>query len=206
MMGGLEPLAVHAAAVVLGFLSGSVPVGLVLLRLSGGPDPRSVGSRNIGATNVTRAGGRGLGAATLILDMAKAFAPAIAFGVLGPLPAALAGGAAIVGHCFTPWLGFQGGKGVSCLLGAALALAWPFGPLVFVAVWGLGALLTRIVSVASLAATWATLAVTWWTGEPVSAVLALAVGALVVTLRHRTNLRRLVQGREPRLPRRRATT
>jgi glycerol-3-phosphate acyltransferase PlsY len=110
----------------------------------------------------------------------------------------------VIGHCFTPWLAFRGGKGVSCQLGASAALAWPWAAAAFGVAWLGAALLTRFVSVASLLASWAAVPAAALTGAGAPAVAALAVGAGVVTLRHRANLGRLRRGEEPRLGRGRA--
>src|SRR5258708_21933294 len=110
-----------------GYLFGSVPFGLLLTRMAGLGDIRSIGSRNIGATNVLRTGNKGLAAATLVLDAAKgAIAVLIARYFLGETAAMLAGLAAFLGHVFPVWLGFKGGKGVATYLGVLLALAWQF--------------------------------------------------------------------------------
>ncbi len=150
-------------AAALGFLLGSIPWGLILLRLAGGPDPRTVGSGNIGATNVVRAGGKALGAATLLLDAAKGSGAAWAFGATS-LPGAVAGGAAILGHCFTPWLRFRGGKGVATFIGCLGAVAWP-ALIAAAAVWLALAVVTRYSSLAALVASAATPPVLWWLGE-----------------------------------------
>src|SRR6185295_4270298 len=114
-----------------GYLLGSIPCGLLLLRVVGGPDPRRVGSGNIGATNVARAGGRKLGLLTLALDAGKAALAAALAALSGPEAAAVAGTAAVVGHSFPAWLAFRGGKGVACFLGAACVVAGPLAVIIF---------------------------------------------------------------------------
>src|ERR1700712_3338347 len=119
-------------SLLLGYALGSIPFGLILTRLTGAGDLRTIGSGNIGATNVLRTGRKGLAAATLLLDMAKGFlAVALAWhlwpGVAAPPPASLAALGAVLGHCFPIWLGFRGGKGVATMMGVALGLAWPIG-------------------------------------------------------------------------------
>lgn len=195
---------VVAAAAGAGYVAGSVPFGLLLLRLAGGPDPRRVGSGNIGATNVTRAGGRMLGALTLALDVAKAALPVGVATRLGPGPAAACAAGAVMGHCFPVWLRFSGGKGVATLLGASAALAWPVAALAFLGAWGAMLLASRIVSVSSLAASWTAPVAAGLAGAGAPAVGALCVGAALVTFRHRANLRRLRRGEEPRVGSRRA--
>lgn len=219
-------LACPAAAVALvAYHVGSIPFGVILLRLFGKPDPRTVGSGNIGATNVTRVGGKALGAATLALDVVKGFAPAFlvtaGFEEFGAHRAvaglgAVAGVAAVVGHCYPIWLRFQGGKGVATFLGAALATTWPVGPAAFLAAWILVAAIARFASVASLAACWLTPVAVWisvgigrrWPADGIdhgisergpAEAFALLLAAILVTWRHRSNLGRLRRGEEPRM-------
>jgi len=194
-----------AALVVAGYLSGSIPWGVVLGRVLLGVDPRTVGSGNIGATNVARAGGKMLGAVVLLLDALKAVVPVlVARWVLtgGPdeegwtVAVALA---AFAGHLWPPWLGFRGGKGVATGLGVFLVLS-PWAALAGVAVYGVSYAATRISSVGSLLGT-AVCAI--WTllasglGSPVSWA-GLAIAALVF-VRHRDNIARIVRGEERRM-------
>src|SRR5690242_20831757 len=109
------------AALLLGYLLGSIPFGLLLTRAAGLGDIRKVGSGNIGATNVLRTGNKKLAAATLLLDALKGLAPVLAFNlIVGPVPAVAAAAGAVVGHMFPPWLGFKGGKGVATTLGVLI--------------------------------------------------------------------------------------
>jgi len=185
-------------ATIVGYLLGSIPFGLVLTRLTGAGDLRSIGSGNIGATNVLRTGRKGLAAATLLLDLAKGAAAVLAARALaGADGAALGGGAAVLGHCFPVWLRFRGGKGVATLMGVSLGLAWPIGA-AYAAVW-LGMLaLTRISSLggmsAAVAAPFAALAL----GLHREAAVLAALCALVLWL-HRANIGRLREGTEPRI-------
>lgn len=185
------------AALVGGYLLGSIPFGLLLTRLSGAGDLRRIGSGNIGATNVLRTGRKGLAAATLLLDLLKGAAAVLLAAWASPGNEALAGAAAFIGHCFPVWLGFRGGKGVATLMGIVLALHWPIA-LVFALIWvGLLALL-RISSIAGLTAA---------VSAPVSAaafgrndlVVLLLILAMIVAWKHRANIERLLSGTEPRV-------
>ena len=192
-----------------GFLLGSVPWALVLGKGLHGVDVRQRGSRNLGATNAFRVLGARTGAAVLALDVLKGWgavrvAQWLAAGSADPASAGVAGGlGAVLGHVFSPWVGFRGGKGVAAAAGCFGALA-PAAALLAAAAWVVVVALTRTVSVGSLAAA-AVLAVGVWVpvdglGAKAAVVrwLALAVGALVV-VRHIPNLRRLVRGEEPRV-------
>jgi glycerol-3-phosphate acyltransferase PlsY len=182
----------------LGLLLGSIPFGLLLTRAAGLGDIRAIGSGNIGATNVLRTGRRGLAAATLLLDAGKgAAAVQLAGLVFGAVWMPLAAIAAVFGHCFTPWLGFKGGKGVATGLGVLIALDWRLGAAAC-ATWLLVALTTRLSSGGALAA---------FAVSPVVAALLLPaywwiaplVIALLVFWRHDANIRRIVAGTEPRI-------
>jgi len=189
---------VTAAAIALGYLLGSIPFGLLLTRFAGAGDIRAIGSGNIGATNVLRAGRRDLAAATLLLDGGKGGVAVLLGAALAGLDGGLlAGIAAVVGHMFPVWLGFRGGKGVATSFGALIAASWPAG-LAAGAVWLVVARVTRISSAAALAAMVAAPFLGWaLAGEDV-AVMALVVAALVVSA-HRQNIRRLLAGTEPRI-------
>jgi acyl phosphate:glycerol-3-phosphate acyltransferase len=189
---------IGAVCIVAAFLLGSLPIGLLVARLFYRTDLRKEGSGNIGAANALRTLGRGAGALVLVLDAAKGFAAALLaqrFG--GETLAFVAAFAAIVGHCYSPWLKFKGGKGVATELGALFALSWP-SALIFMAVWGLVVKGTRYASVGSLAATITSFLPLWlflgWQG----AIYGVAV-ALLIAWRHRENLVRLRDGRENRL-------
>ena len=202
-MGGVgAALADHAwlapaAALLIGYLLGSIPFGVILTRLGGGGDLRQVGSGNIGATNVLRTGRKGLAAATLILDAAKGSAAVLIAERLFPGQGPVAAATAFLGHCYPIWLGFRGGKGVATLLGIVLALEPTLG-LVYALVWLSLLALVRISSVAGMTA-----AITAPVGaagigrfDVVPLLLALA---LLVVWRHRANMERLLEGTEPRL-------
>jgi glycerol-3-phosphate acyltransferase PlsY len=200
----VSPDLLGAALVVGGYLAGSIPFGVVLSRLFVGVDVRTVGSGNIGATNVARAGGRKLGVAVLLLDAAKAVLPILlARALLAGTPhgegwtlaVALA---AFVGHLFPVWLGFRGGKGVATGLGIFVVLS-PWSAVAGLVTYGLAYAATRISSVGSLLGT-AACAVTTFVvyGWSPPAWTGLALAALIF-LRHRENLRRLIRGEERRM-------
>jgi glycerol-3-phosphate acyltransferase PlsY len=196
-----------ALAAVGGYLLGSIPFGVILTRLATGKDVRSIGSGNIGATNVLRTGRKDLALATLILDAGKgaaAFLIAQALFPGVPAIAAVAGGAAFLGHLFPVWLGFKGGKGVATFFGLLLAAAWPLG-LMAGATWLLVAVLFRMSSLAALisavAAPLLALLPLPLMGLPASGpLLALSVAtAGLIWLRHHENIARILKGTEPRI-------
>ena len=180
---------------LLGYLAGSVPSGLVLTRWAGLGDIRSIGSGNIGATNVLRTGRKGLALATLLFDLAKGALPTfLALRWFGPDVAVAAGAGAILGHCFPVWLGFKGGKGVATAAGVILG----FTPLVLGVLFLVFAAVvatTRYVSLASVVVAALAPVAAWLMGEGQAAGLYLLVGALVVA-KHRANFRRLLAGEE----------
>ncbi len=184
-------------ALAFGYLLGSIPFGLVLTRLAGTQDIRTIGSGNIGATNVLRTGRKGLAAGTLILDGLKATV-AILIAKNWGLDAGMAAGAgAFLGHLFPVWLGFKGGKGVATYLGCLLGLIWP-AAFVFAALWLATAFLTKYSSLAALVAVVVTPVAIWLMGEPAIAALMLALGLLSWWM-HRDNIRRLLAGTEGRI-------
>ncbi|KUR71520.1 glycerol-3-phosphate acyltransferase [Novosphingobium fuchskuhlense] len=181
----------------LAYLLGSVPFGLLLTRLSGAGDLRTIGSGNIGATNVLRTGRKGLAAATLSLDLAKGAAAVLLARSAFPGTEALAAFAAVIGHCFPIWLRFNGGKGVATTMGVALGLAWPIG-LAYAVVW-LGVLAaTRISSLGGMCAVIAAPVAAMLTGHGAYAPV-LALLTLLVLWLHRANMARLRAGTEPRI-------
>lgn len=182
---------------LLGYLLGSVPFGLILTRLTGAGDLRAIGSGNIGATNVLRTGRKGLAAATLLLDLLKGLAAVLIAAHLWPEGAPLAALGAFLGHCFPIWLKFRGGKGVATTAGVAFGLAWPVG-LAYAVTWiGLLALV-RISSVAGMTAAVVAPLAAFVLGYP-EAGLVLTVIALLVLFLHRANIARLRAGTEPRI-------
>jgi acyl phosphate:glycerol-3-phosphate acyltransferase len=187
-------------ALLLGYLLGSIPFGVLLTRIAGAGDLRAIGSGNIGATNVLRTGRKGLAAATLLLDLGKGAAAVWIAEALWPGTGVLAAAGAFFGHCYPIWLRFKGGKGVATLLGIVLALHWPSG-LVFAAVWLVLFGLLRISSVAGIAAAISAPVSAAWFGR-FDIVLLLLGLALVVLWKHRANVERLLAGTEPRFGRR----
>ncbi len=185
------------AALGMGYLLGSVPFGLILTKVFNAGDLRSIGSGNIGATNVLRTGNKGLAAATLLLDLAKGLlAVSLAWRWLPEFPGMAALGA-VLGHCFPVWLKFKGGKGVATTMGVSLGLAWPLG-LAYAVTW-LGMLaITRISSLAGMTAAVAVPLVAWAMGQ-VELVPVLAAIAVLVLVLHRENIARLRSGTEPKI-------
>lgn len=183
---------------VLAYLLGSVPFGVVITRSLGLGDLRSIGSGNIGATNVLRTGNKAAALATLLLDAAKgAVAVLIARYAVGEDAAQLAGLSAFLGHLFPVWLGFKGGKGVATFLGTLLALAWPVG-LAACATWAAAAAVWRISSLAALVA--AALSGLWLFMFDQGHMLALVfILTVLVYIRHWPNLQRLKAGTEPKI-------
>jgi glycerol-3-phosphate acyltransferase PlsY len=185
------------AAVILGYLLGSIPFGLLLTRLAGLGDIRRIGSGNIGATNVLRTGSKGLAALTLALDVLKGSA-AVLIGGMWSEEAALAGGAAVVvGHLYPVWLGFRGGKGVATALGVMIVVSWPVA-LGAALLWLATAALFRYSSLASLVAAVASAAAAGFVVDRPRAGL-IALIAIVVVWRHRENAQRLLAGSESRI-------
>lgn len=186
-----------AGALVLGYLLGSIPFGVLLTRMAGAGDLRTIGSGNIGATNVLRTGRKGLAAATLLLDAFKGFAAVWIAERYLPGTGVVAAAAAFLGHCYPVWLGFKGGKGVATLLGIVLALHWLIW-LVYALVWIALLAIFRISSLAGmLAAISAPLSAAYFSHFDV--VLLLLALAVLVVWKHRANIERLVGGVEPRV-------
>jgi acyl phosphate:glycerol-3-phosphate acyltransferase len=189
----------YAAALMLSYLLGSIPFGVVITRLMHLGDLRKIGSGNIGATNVLRTGNKGAAALTLALDAGKgAVAVLIARALLGdPLATALAGLGAFLGHLFPVWLGFRGGKGVATFLGILLALSLPIG-LIACATWLATAFAFRISSLSALVA--AATAPLWLRALGPTEYVWLGIAlAILVFVRHHANIRRLAAGTEPRI-------
>ncbi len=194
----MSPALASGFAFAFGYLLGSIPFGLLLTRAAGGPDVRTIGSGNIGATNVLRTGRKGLAAATLVCDMLKgALAVLLAQHYAGAEAALIAGLGAFLGHLFPVWLKFKGGKGVATYIGVLLGLAWP-AALIFCAIWLVVAAVSRYSSLAALIASALTPLTLSLLGQPSVAVLLLGMTALL-WLMHRTNIARLLAGSEGRI-------
>jgi len=188
----------YLAAFVFGYLCGSIPFGVVLTRFSGAPDVRSIGSGNIGATNVLRTGRKALAAATLLGDMLKGTAAVLIAGYfLGREAALCAALGAFLGHLFPVWLGFKGGKGVATYIGLLLGLVWP-AALFFGAVWLVLAALSRYSSLAALTGSVLTPFFLWWWGARSEAEL-FALLTVLLWIMHRANIARLASGRESKI-------
>ena len=192
------PDAFLPVAFVIGYLLGSIPFGLLLTRFAGTADLRSIGSGNIGATNVLRTGRKGLAAATLLLDMLKGTVAVIIAGNLGgPNAAMLAAPGAFLGHLFPVWLKFRGGKGVAVYIGVLLGLFWP-AALAFCAIWLATAFASRYSSLSALVASLVTPILLWWFGHAALASL-FALLTLLLFYMHRENIKRLQAGTEGRI-------
>ena len=195
-----------AAALIGGYLLGSIPFGVIVMKAAGAGDPRAIGSGNIGATNVLRSGRRDLAALTLLGDGGKgAVAVLIAWlatrGAGDRAQAALtslAGGAAFFGHIFPIWLRFKGGKGVATFFGTLLAAAWPVG-LLAGATWILMAAVFRISSLAALTAALLAPLFVFLVHRPTPVAVLAAVMAVLIYIRHLPNIQRLLKGEEPRI-------
>ncbi|MBV8110696.1 MAG: glycerol-3-phosphate 1-O-acyltransferase PlsY [Hyphomicrobiales bacterium] len=187
-----------ALGLVLGYLLGAIPFGVVLTRLAGAGDLRSIGSGNIGATNVLRTGRKDLAAATLALDALKAtLAVVLAAWAFGPEAALAAGAGAILGHLYPVWLRFRGGKGVATFFGGLIGVAWP-AAIVFGLVWLAVAAVTRYSSAAALVATAVSPMVALAIGLEEAALVFWALAALV-WFKHSANIGRLLNGSEPKI-------
>ncbi len=185
------------AALLIGYLLGSIPFGVLLTRMTGAGDLRTIGSGNIGATNVLRTGRKGLAAATLLLDLAKGLVAVLAVAWLWPGEQPLAAAGVLIGHCYPVWLRFRGGKGVATLMGVALGLGWPIG-LVFALLWLALLAGTRVSSLAGMAAAISTPVTAAILGNFDIVPLLMALAAIVLW-KHRANIARLIDGTEPRV-------
>jgi glycerol-3-phosphate acyltransferase PlsY len=194
----LHALSFAALAFIFGYLCGSIPFGVLLTRLTGGPDLRSVGSGNIGATNVLRTGRKGLAAATLIGDLLKGtVAVLVTDHVFHHDLALVAAVGAFLGHLFPVWLGFRGGKGVATYIGLLLGLFWP-AALFFAVVWIAVAAVSRYSSFAALVASAATPFVLWlYASMQDAAVFSLL--SILLWIMHRANIVRLYAGNETKI-------
>lgn len=190
-------IAFIALAAAFGYLLGSIPFGLVLTRMAGLGDVRSIGSGNIGATNVLRTGRKELAAATLLADMLKGTVAVLAAGWFGVAFAMAAGFGAFIGHLYPVWLNLKGGKGVATYLGVLLGLAWK-AALAFAAIWIAVAFISRYSSLSALVAAVATPFVVYALGQPDLAGLFAVMSALVL-FKHKDNIHRLRLGTESKI-------
>ena len=193
---------VYILAAAIGYLLGSIPFGLIFTRMAGTKDLRSIGSGNIGATNVLRTGHKGLAAATLLCDALKGTAAVILARLLGgvafdPDAAMIAGAAAFLGHLFPVWLNYKGGKGVAVYIGIMLGLS-PLAALVFCLAWLACAFSSRYSSFSALTASAITPIFLWWIKQPHFAVLATLL-TLLLWFMHRENIQRLLAGTEVKI-------
>jgi len=185
------------SALVFGYLLGSIPFGLILTKLAGLGDVRSIGSGNIGATNVLRTGNKKLAAATLLGDMLKGTVAVLVAAEFGPDQAIMSGLGAVLGHCFPVWLRFKGGKGVATFIGIALAALWKVAA-VFGIIWLACAAISRYSSLSSLLASLATPFAFYYFGHVQWAELFVLL-TLILWLKHHENIKRLFQGKEGKI-------
>ena len=189
-----------AYALLGGYLLGSIPFGLLITRVAGAPDVRTIGSGNIGATNVLRTGRKGLAALTLVCDALKGTLAVLLAGHFGGHEAALAAGlGAFLGHLFPVWLKFKGGKGVATYIGLLIGLAWP-AALIFIAIWLVVAFIARYSSLSALIASALTPIGLLGLGEPDAAALFFLL-TIILWIMHRANIGRLLNGSETRIGR-----
>ena len=192
----------HIAAALLGYLLGSIPFGLLLTKLAGLGDIRSIGSGNIGATNVLRTGRKDLALATLLLDGGKGAVAVLLARLVSEDLTVIAGGAAILGHLFPVWLKFKGGKGVATTLGTLIAANWTVG-IGACLVWAVVALVFRYSSLSALIAVASAPFLALWLGTLPQVWLA-AFAAVLVWIRHHENINRLLKGEEPKIGKKKA--
>ncbi|WP_164632180.1 glycerol-3-phosphate 1-O-acyltransferase PlsY [Rhodopseudomonas sp. WA056] len=197
-------IGIYLGALVIGYLFGSIPFGLILTKIAGTQDLRSIGSGNIGATNVLRTGRKGLAAATLLLDALKGTAAVILAAYLAAGTDAIAANAAMLaalgaflGHLFPVWLKFKGGKGVAVYIGVLIGLFWP-AAVVFCLMWLATAFTSRYSSLSALVASFVTPIFLWWFGHAALASL-FAVLTLLLFWMHRENIKRLQAGTEGKI-------
>ncbi|UYO42882.1 glycerol-3-phosphate 1-O-acyltransferase PlsY [Rhodopseudomonas palustris] len=197
-------IGIYIAALVIGYLFGSIPFGLILTKIAGTQDLRSIGSGNIGATNVLRTGRKGLAAATLLLDALKGTAAVILAAYLASGTDAIAANAAMLaalgaflGHLFPVWLKFKGGKGVAVYIGVLIGLFWP-AAIVFCLMWLATAFTSRYSSLSALVGSFVTPIFLWWFGHDALASL-FAVLTLLLFWMHRENIMRLQAGTESKI-------
>ncbi len=193
-------MALDFLLVVAGYLLGSLSTAIIVCKIMGLPDPRTQGSRNPGATNVLRIGGKKAAAITLLGDFLKGLAPVLlarGVGASDPL-AATVGLAAFLGHVYPVFFAFRGGKGVATALGVLLGLSWQLG-LATAATWLATAKVFRISSLSALTATALTPLYAWSLGLPKSVIIGCVTLCVLIFWRHRENIRRLISGTEGKI-------
>jgi len=184
-------------AFIGGYSIGSVPFGLIFAKLFGLGDIRSIGSGNIGVTNVLRTGKKGAAAATLIADILKGVIASLIGTIFGPDIAIVAGLGAFLGHLFPVWLRFKGGKGVATAIGIILTLSWQTG-LIAISVWLLTAILFRFSSLAALLGAISAPLAAWWLTTPQITEFFILISVLIWA-KHFPNIRRLISGQETKI-------
>ncbi len=185
-------------AFLLGYLLGSIPFGLILTRLAGTEDLRSIGSGSIGATNVLRTGSKALAVGTLLGDALKGTLAVVIAGYCGgPNAAMLAAFGAFLGHLYPVWLKFRGGKGVATYIGVLIGLFWP-AAVIFCLMWLATAFTTRYSSLSALIAAFVTPLFLWWFGLPALASL-FVIMTMLLFYAHRANIKRLQAGTESKI-------
>lgn len=183
--------------VLLAYLLGSIPFGLLLTKMTGAGDVRKIGSGNIGATNVLRTGKKGLAVATLLLDIGKGTVAVLVTAYFNPDFAAMAGFAAFLGHVYPVWLNFKGGKGVAIFVGVLFALGWMVG-LATLIIWVLVAVIFKTSSLSSLTAAISGPFLTYFLVSPQAAMWVFLM-TFVIVLAHRENIKRILNGTEPKI-------
>jgi len=194
----MDVILIALGCLIIGYIFGSIPFGLLLAKIAGYGDIRQIGSGNIGATNVLRTGNKFLAFLTLLFDAGKgAFAIGISFLIIGPVQPDFVALGAVLGHCYPVWLGFKGGKGVATTLGTLLA-AFPLSGLAACAAWLLTALTSRISSLSALVAMAIAPIVTLFAYGFVPFIANCLIAAIVF-YRHKENIERLKKGEEPKI-------
>lgn len=185
-------------SLVIGYVAGSIPFGLLLAKATGQGDIRNIGSGNIGATNVLRTGRKDIAALTLLLDAAKAGVTGLVIAhYFGQPFGYMAAGAALIGHCYPVWLGFKGGKGVATFFGGLFALIWPIA-IVAAVVWLATAVITKLSSLGALLAC-VIASIAAWVIAPQAAAIMVTFMAVIILIRHKENITRLLKGEESKI-------
>lgn len=187
-------------AILISYLIGSISNAIIVCKLMGLPDPRTEGSRNPGATNVLRIGGKKAAIITLLGDTLKGFIPVLIANLLGFDSSALAliAFAAFLGHLYPIFFRFEGGKGVATVIGCIFALSWPVG-LCWLATWLLVAFIFRYSSLSSLTASILAPAYFWFFTDDIAFVTAISLMSLLLIIRHKSNIKKLLAGQESKL-------